>query len=191
MRIFGADLRELAVASGAGTIVALDAEGAVATVAAVADLPALAREIATLTAGEPFLLAVDVPVAVGPTVGKARRVDGWVRRRLGVRLPAVSPGETPYVTGSELITALAMAGHPCLPFPDRDRRQSGLAEIHPELVAKAVLWESSTAATARDLPDREAVLRALPVPVYREARPGRMTWGECYAALDRLLATSG
>jgi hypothetical protein len=192
MRIFGADLRELAVASGTGTIVALDARGAVANVAFVGDLPALARELHTQTSGEPFLLAVDVPVAVGPALGKARRVDGWVRRRLGVRLKTAKPDGTPYVSGSELITALAMAGHPCLPFPDRDRRQSGLAEIHPELVAKALLWESSTAATARELPDREAILRALSVPAYRDVRPGRASWGERYASLDAAVrAVSG
>ena len=187
MRILGADLRELDVASGTGTIVALDAEGAVATVARVDDLPSLAREVSTLTAGEPFLLAVDVPVASGPTAGKPRRVDGWVRRRLGVRLPTVKPGGAPYVSGSELISALAMAGHPCLPYPDRDRRQSGLAEVHPELVAKALLWESGTAATARDLPDRESVLRAIPIPTYRDLRPGKTIWGERYASLDAAL----
>ena len=187
MRILGADLRELDVASGTGTIVALDAEGAVATVARVDDLPSLAREVSTLTAGEPFLLAVDVPVASGPTAGKPRRVDGWVRRRLGVRLPTVKPGGAPYVSGSELISALAMAGHPCLPYPDRDQRQSGLAEVHPELVAKALLWESGTAATARDLPDRESVLRAIPIPTYRDLRPGKTIWGERYASLDAAL----
>jgi hypothetical protein len=184
MRIFGADLRVLDVTSGTGTIVALDVEGDVATVARVFDLPGLARELATLTAGEPFLLAVDVPVAGGPTPGKARRVDGWVRRRLGVRLPSARPGGAPYLSGPELITSLAMAGHPCLPFPDRDRRQSGLVEIHPELVEKALLWETSTAATAHDLPDREAILRALPVSEYRNARQTQSPWAERYASLD-------
>jgi predicted RNase H-like nuclease len=184
MRIFGADLRELDVASGTATIVALDADGAIATVARVGDLPGLAREVSRLTAGEPFLLAVDVPVAAGQTAGKARRVDGWVRRRLGVRIPTAKPGGAPFVGGSELVTALAMAGHPCLPFPDRDRRQSGLAEVHPELVAKALLWESSTASTARDLPEREVILRAVPVPEYRTVRPTRTAWAEHYALLD-------
>jgi len=192
MRIFGADLRELDVAVGFGTIVALDPTGLVATVARVGDLPALAREVSTLAAGEPFLLAVDIPVALGQTAGKARRVDGWLRRRLGVRIPTARPGGAPYLTGSELITALAMGGHPCLPFPDRDRRQSGLAEVHPELVAKALLWESSTAAAARELQDREAILRALPIPEYRNLRPARGAWAEHYASLDAALrALSG
>ena len=192
MRIFGAELRDLEVASGAGTIVALDGDGSVATVARVGDLSGLAREVSRLTAGEPLLLAVDVPVALGGKAGKSRRVDGWVRRRLGVRIPASRPGGAPYLAGSDLLTALAMAGHPCLPYPDRDRRQSGLAEIHPELVAKALIWESSTAASAHDLQDREAVLRALPVPVYRSPRPARAAWAERYAALDAALrAVSG
>ena len=187
MRIFGAELRELDVGSGTGTIVALDADGAVATVARVGELPALTREISTLTAGEPFLLAVDVPVAVGGKSGKPRRVDGWLRRRLGVRIPVSRTGDASSLGGSDLLTALAMAGHPCLPFPDRDRRQSGLVEIHPELCAKALIWESSTAASAHDLQDRESVLRALPVPEYRTVRPGRATWADRYAALDATL----
>ncbi len=187
MRIFGADIRELDVASGFGTIVALDAKGLVPTVARVRELPALAREISTLAAGEPFLLAVDVPVASGPIAGKARRVDEWLRRRLGVRIPTARPGGDRYLTGSELITALAMGGLPCLPFPDRDRRRSGLAEIHPELVAKALLWESGTAASARELQDREGILRALPIPEYRNLRSGRGGWAEQYASLDAAL----
>ena len=186
MRIFGADLRELDVAVGFGTIVALDANGLVAHVARVGDLPGLAREISTLAAGEPFLLAVDAPVAAGGPAGKPRRIDGWLRRRLGVRIPTARPGGAPYLTGSELINALAMGGHPCLPFPDRDRRHSGLAEIHPELVVKALVWESSTAA-ARELPDREAILRALPIPEYRNLRAPRDTFAEQYAALDAAL----
>jgi predicted RNase H-like nuclease len=187
MRILGADLRQLDSISGQGTLVALDADGAVATVARVGDLPALAREVTSLTAGEPFLLAVDIPVAASGAAGKARRVDGWVRRRLGVRLPGAKPGARPFVSGSELITSFAMAGHPCLPFPDRDRRQSGLVEIHPELVAKALLWESSTASSAADLPDREAILRALPVPAYRDLGQAPSPWAERYALLDAAL----
>ena len=186
MRIFGADLRELDVAVGGGTIVALDADGLVATVTRVGDLSGLAREISRLSADEPFLLAVDVPVAAGGPAGKARRIDGWLRRRLGVRIPTARPGGTSYLTGSELINALAMGGHPCLPYPDRDRRHSGLAEIHPELVVKALVWESSTAA-ARELPEREAILRALSIPGYRNLRAPRNTFVEQYVSLDAAL----
>ncbi len=184
MRILGADLRDLEAGSGAGTIVSLDAEGAVASVARVDSLPAFAREVASLAGGEPFLLAVDVPVASGAPAGKSRRVDGWLRRRLGVRIPPARPGGTAFLTGPDLITALATAGSPCLPYPDRDRRKAGLVEIHPELVAKALLWDASAAAAARDLPDREAVLQALPVPEYRGARFSRGAWAELFAALD-------
>jgi predicted RNase H-like nuclease len=192
MRILGADLRELGAAAGSATIVGLDPTGAVASVARVGDVPALAREVAAHAAGEPFLLAVDVPVVVGATPGKARPVDGWMRKRLGVRLPTPWTGALPEITGPELITALAMAGHPCLPYPDRDRRQSGLVEIHPELVVKALIWESRTAAAAADLPDREAILRALPVPQYRDTRQARTGFAERYAALDAALhALSG
>jgi hypothetical protein len=192
MRIFGADLRELDVATGVGTIAALDAAGLVANVARVNDLAGLTREIATLSAGEPFLLAVDVPVAGSGPAGKARRIDGWLRRRLGVRIPTSRRGGAPFLTGSELINAFAMGGHPCLPFPDRDRRLSGLAEVHPELVVKALVWESSLA-SAHELPEREALLRALPVPEYRTFRAKQPAWVESYAALDaalRVLSTA-
>jgi hypothetical protein len=188
MRIFGADLRDLAGTNGTATLVALDAQGSIAGVSRVGDLPALAREISKLTAGEPFLLAVDIPIA-GGVPGKPRRVDGWVRRRLGVRLPASTPGGAPFLTGAELITALATGGHPCLPFPDRDRRQSGLAEIHPELVVKALIWEGSAAAAARELPDREAILHALAIPEYRTLRQARAGWAERYASLDAAIHT--
>jgi hypothetical protein len=177
MRIIGADLREIDVAVGAA-IVALDDRGSVAAVARASDLAGLAREVAKLAAGDPYLLAVDVPVASSGS-GKPRRVDGWVRRRLGVRLPAASP-----VGGAELIHALAVAGVPCLPFPDRDRRQSGLLESHPELTIKSLTWESSAAAASADLPERDAVLRALAVPEYRGPRAARAGWPERYAALD-------
>src|SRR5262245_15143319 len=102
MRILGADLRELDVASGTGTVVALDAKGAIATVARVGDLAALAREVSSLTAGEPFLLAVDVPVAGAASPAKPRRVDGWLRRRLGVRLTTARTDGGAYVSGSDL-----------------------------------------------------------------------------------------
>jgi hypothetical protein len=181
MRIFGADLRDIDVPELGGTIVALDASGALVSVARVADLPALAREISKLTAGEPFLLALDLPVASGGG-GKGRRVDGWLRRRLGVRIPVGTPA-----SGAELTNALAIAGLPCLPFPDRDRRHSGLVEVHPELVLKSLLWERSAAAEARNLPDRESILRALPVPDYRGRRPARGSWALRYASLDSAL----
>jgi len=187
MRIFGADLRDLDGTSGHGTIVALDAAGSATQIARVGDLPAFAREVSKLAVGEPFLLAVDVPVAGAGAAGKPRRVDGLLRRRLGVRIPNGRAAGSPFVAGSELLAALATAGHPCLPFPDRDRRQSGLVEVHPELVAKALMWESSAAAHARDLPEREAILRALDVPEYRSSRPGRADWASRFAGLDEAI----
>jgi hypothetical protein len=62
MRIIGADLREIDVAVGAA-IVALDDRGSVAAAVRAFDLSGLAREVAKLAAGDPYLLAVDVPVA--------------------------------------------------------------------------------------------------------------------------------
>jgi len=177
MRILGADLRDLGAAGGEATAVSWDEPGAAAR---AGDLPAVAREVARLAGGEPFVLAVDVPVAGVSPEGKPRRVDGWLQRRIGVRLPP--RGDAP--TGAALLAALATAGHPCLPYPDRDRRQAGLAEIHPELVLKALVWERSVAASARELAQREAVLRALEIPAYRGARVARASDEERYAGLD-------
>jgi hypothetical protein len=186
MRIFGAGLRELDTPAAAATMVALDARGMVASSVRLGDLPSLGREIAAMTSGEPFLLAVDVAVA-GPVAPKPRRVEGWVRRRLGVRLPPPASEGARGLSGGALVSALATAGLPCLPYPDRDRRQSGLAEIHPELVAKALIWEGSAAAAAHAIGDREAVLRALPVPAYGTRAPAKAAWAERYAAVDEIL----
>jgi predicted RNase H-like nuclease len=183
MRILGADLRALEATSGEGTIVLLDAEGAIAATARAGDVTATAREAVRLAAGEPFLLAVDVPVAGPASAGRPRRVDGWLQRRLGVKLPHAKARAGTAVRGADLLAALATAGQPCLPYPDRDRRRSGLAEIHPELVHKALAWEASAAA-ASDLPDRDAILRALSPPEYRGARARRGGVAERYAAVD-------
>ena len=189
MRILGADVRDLTSTGGAGTIVALDAGGTIASTAACEGIAGLAREVARLTGGEPFLLAVAIPVCA-PDGVRSRRVDGWISRRLGVRIPVGRAGGPTSPSGPDVLTALATAGHPCLPYPDRDRRRSGLAEIHPELVLKALAWEAF-ASTARDLPDREAVLRALPVPEYRGARASRLDWAQRWALVDAALRWLG
>ena len=182
MRILGATVRELTPSGGRGALAALDADGRIATLTAIDGVPALTREAVRLAAGEPFLLAADLAIVQGS--GKSRRVDGWVHRRLSVRLAAVRASSLP---GSELVAALAAAGQPALPYPDRDRRRTGLVEIHPELVLKALLWESSAAASSPSLPDREEILRALEVPVYRGAKLTRASWAERFALLDRAL----
>jgi len=170
-------------------VVALDAAGSVAVFARIEDPAALARETGRLASGEPFLLAVDVPVA-GDGGGKPRRVDGWLHRRLGVRIAPRKGGAAARIAGPELLAALATSGHPCLPFPDRDRRRSGLAEVHPEPVLKAIVWEASAAAQAREIPDREAILRALPIPDYRGSKP-RASWADRFGALDAALRIAG
>jgi hypothetical protein len=185
MRILGATLREVTPAGGRGALVALDPQGGLASSAPFDGVGALTREVGRLAAGEPFLLAVDVAIVSPQGTGKPRRVDGWIQRRLGVRLAASRSGSH----GADLITALATAGHPALPYPDRDRRRTGLVEIHPELVLKAIVWESSAAAGAPQLPDREDVLRAIEIPVYRGARVARAPWADRFAALDRAIRT--
>jgi len=184
MRILGATVRELTSSGGRGALAVLDPEGRLASVAAIDGLAALTREAGRIAAGEPFLLAVDLAIVTPASAAKTRRVDGWIHRRLGVRLAAARAAALP---GSELVAALSAAGHPALPYPDRDRRRTGLVEIHPELVLKALLWESSAAAAAPSLPDREEVLRALEVPLYRGTKLARASWAERFAALDRAM----
>jgi hypothetical protein len=181
MRILGADVRELTATDGSGTVVALDATGSISALAPVEGVASLAREVARLAAGEPFLLAVDVAVQGAATADKPRRLERALQRRLGVRLPAPLPGA---VTGFDLLAGLAAAGHPCLPYPDRDRRRSGLAEIHPEFVLKALIWEASAAVDAKELPDRESLLRAVEPPAYRGTKLTRAGWAARWSAVD-------
>jgi predicted RNase H-like nuclease len=193
MRILGADVRDLTATGGGGTVVALDERGDVAASAHVDGLTAFAREVVKLSAGEPFLLAVDIPVvSPGGPLAK-RRVDRFLQRRLGVKWPGPSPGPPAPVSGTDLLASLATAGQPCLPYPDRDRRQAGLAEAHPEVTAKALLWEGSAAASATQLPDRDLLLRAVEPPSYRSSRLSREDWPPRWTAVDaavRALASS-
>lgn len=184
MRILGADVRRLDPADGSGTVVALDGRGAVSGSARVEGYATLAREVSRFAQEEPFLMAVDVAVVASTGSEKSRRPDRWLQRRLGVKLPPARPG-------ADLIAALATAGLPCLPYPDRDRRRSGLAEVHPEAVLKALAWETSAAAEAPQLPDREAVLRAVDVPVYRGAKLARAPWAARWAAVDAAVRAAG
>lgn len=200
MRVFGADLAALAepgAADAAGTVVLLGADGRVATLRRVASIAEAAGGIAELSGeDEPYLAAVNLPVVVPEKASKARPFEGLIRRRLGWKMPpggraSLSPMRGG-VGGEALASALAAAGHPCLPYPDRDGRKSGLAEIHAPLVLKALLWEGSPAGATPQHPDRENAIRAYgPLP-YRAAAAGtRSTWAERAVALDLVLRGLG
>lgn len=189
MKIIGADLST--TGHGENTLVLLDETGRVAAVRHPPLLPAVAVEIGELAGGEPFLVGVDLPVVVPGRAARNRPVDSLVRRRLGHRIApggrgALGTGRA--VTGEALLAALAAAGVPCLPYPDRDRRTSGLAEIHPGLVLKALLWESSPAARSSGQADRTELFRAYAMPEYR-IRTGRSrsSWADRAVALDLAL----
>ena len=191
MKILGVDLtREPAAGSSEHTLVVLDDAGRVSATLRVPSLASVAASVAQLAQGEPFVLAVNVPVVLASAKpGRARRVELLVQRRLGVRLAhahrASSSG--PRILGDALLAGLATAGVPCLPSPDRDRRRSGLAETHPELTLKALFWESSTFADS-DTARVQELLRALTIPAYRRARmPSRASWVGQAAALDQVL----
>jgi predicted RNase H-like nuclease len=194
LKILGADL-----SFGIGgaeprmsTLVLLDAHGRVAGARSPATLPELAAAVRDMVGDETFLLGVNIPVVVPERPGARRAVENLVQRRLGFRLShggrvsvQASRGA---VSGESLLAALAVVGHPCLPYPDRDMRRAGLAEVHPGLVAKALFWESSVAARLPEFQARGEVFRALTLPECRVAgRRRRSSWSERAAALDLLL----
>jgi len=166
------------------------------TIQHVPSLPAVATAVAGLAAGEPFLLGVNVPMVVPSKSTRARPVESLVRRRFGFRMApggrAAPGGSLPPVVGETLLAGLAAAGLPCLPYPDRDRRQSSMAETHPALILKTLLWESSPLASAGDQAVREHLFRAYGPPAYcpplARARSG---WAERAASMDVILRALG
>ena len=194
MRILGADLqRESAVEH---TVALLDDAGLAAKIQHVASLPAVAAAVAQLATGEPFLLGVNVPVVVPAKSTRARPVENLVRRRFGFRMApggrGASNADLAPVIGETLQAGLAAAGQPCLPYPDRDRRQSCLGETHPGLILKALLWESSALVSTGNQAVREQLFRAYAPPAYRPrlART-RRGWAEHAAGMDVVLRALG
>jgi hypothetical protein len=95
--------------------------------------------------------------------------------------------------GDALLAGLAAAGQPCLPYPDRDRRQPGLAETEPGLTLKCLLWETSALAAAPGTPaGREVLFRASSAPPHRAGTTrSTMAWAELASNLDLLLRALG
>ena len=126
------------------TLVLLDEAGRVCKVDRVESFSAIAPAVGHLVGDDVFLLGVDVPVVVPAKPVRGRPVESLIRRRFGLRLPpgGRASSETGGLRGEALMAGLATAGLPSLPYPDRDRRRSGLAETHPLLILKALLWQS-------------------------------------------------
>ena len=198
MRVLGADLPRETPGTGPPehTVVLLEEDGRVGRVEHVASLPAVAAAVGTLAGGEPFLLGVNVPVVVPAKPARARPVENLVRRRFGVRMPAggrgAAGGEAQGIPGETLMAGLAAAGQPCLPYPDRDRRQRGLAEAHPALILKSLLWQASPLAQARDQSARDLLFRAYEPPLYRTSRSrSRAGWAERASGMDLVMRALG
>jgi len=198
MKIIGVDLGRRGPGGEAGpsTLVALDADGRVSAVRHAANLPGVADAIRDLSGGEPFLAGVDIAVVTAGKPSRSRPVENVIRRRLGHRLRpgarAVPGGEPAAIAGESLLAGLAAAGHPCLPYPDRDRRSSGLAEIHPDLTLKGLLWEVSGLRHAASGALREELFRALLPPCYRtEDSPKRSSWAERLMVIDLVIRMLG
>lgn len=189
MRVLGADLGgfDADTPGGEGTLVRLDPAGRVESTRLPRSLPDLARDVLELTGDEPFTLAINVPVVPSARPGKPRPFESVLRRRLGFRPPAAGP-----VTGPAILAALAALDRACVPWPDRDRRRSGLAEVHAGLALKALLWEGSPIAGLASHPDREGAFRAYgPLPYRAVGAPSRSGWADRAAALDLTLRGLG
>jgi len=194
VRILGADLVREAPPDGSAehTLVLLDDDGRVVRSERVGTLPEVAATVGAWAVGDSFLLGVNFPVVLPARAARARPVESQVRRRLGFKLPpggrASLAAEPLGIAGEALIAGLATAGLPCLPYPDRDRRKSGLAESYPGLSLKALLWESSNLTDPSSQARNEELFRAYAAPPYRTARlPARIGWSERAIALDLLL----
>jgi predicted RNase H-like nuclease len=198
VRILGADLPHETSGDERPelTVVLLDEDGRTTSVEHVSSLPAVAEAVGRLAAGEPYLLGVNVPVVVPSKQARVRPVENLVRRRLGFRMPAggrsALSSDVHGVAGETLMVGLAAAGQPCLPYPDRDRRRTGLAETHPALILKSLLWESSPLAAAEDQSAQEQLFRAYEPPPYRASQGrARANWAERASNLDLILRALG
>lgn len=196
MRILGADIAAEPFPGRGGTLVALDEAARVVAVRNPSTLLETASAVIDLAGDEPFLLGIGLPVVVPMGEGRGRAVDHLVQRRLGVRLRAVGRPPSPGgrgVSGDALLGALAAAGRPCLPYPDRDRRTSGLAEAPPALALKVLLWEGSILSAGVPEVARVERFRALEPPEYRSSggRARGAAWASRAAALDLALRSVG
>ena len=195
MRILGVDLARQA-RQAEHVLVLLAADGQVEAMQRVPTLPAVVAALAQLVGDESFVLGVNAPVIVPARPARARPVESLVRRRFRYRLPqggrATLQSEPGGVVGDALIAGLAAAGLPCLPYPDRDGRRSGLAETYPGLVLKALLWDTSALAARAEATGREELFRATaPMPYRAAAMPARTGWADQAVALELLLRAVG
>lgn len=198
VRILGINLPRETRSAGAPscTLVLLDDVGTVARVERAETLPEVAATVAKLADGDPFLLGVNVPVVVPAKVARSRPIESLMRRRFGFRMRAggraALSAEAGGVAGEALMAGLAAAGHPCLPYPDRDRRQSGLAETYPALILKSLLWSGSSIGSTRGHRDRQELFRAYAAPAYRTADlPAKTNWAGQAVAIDLVLRSLG
>ena len=195
MKLLGIELATPHVEDGGTrTLVLLDDKGGAEKIVHVDGLPAIATEVGRLAEGEPFLLGVDIPVVVPAKAARVRSVESLIRRRFRQKMNAGgrAAAEGTGLPGEMLMAALATMGFPCLPYPDRDRRSSGLAETLPPLILKSLLWQHSRVGEDHDVPGREDLFRAWTPPAYRRsALPARSGWADQAIALETTLSALG
>ncbi len=178
MNIFGADLARPNPAEEAPewTLVALDRSGKIRDVRRPSSIGALITEISAWTGDDPFLLGVDIPVVLPARETRTRPFEGVLRKKLGVRIPpggrAALPTGERSVTGEKLLAGLAGAGLACLTWPDKNRRTSALAEIHPAPALKSLFWIDAALGAGLSQEERAELCRATPIPAYAPV-PGK------------------
>ena len=192
MNVFGADLAQGIPDKGSPmwTLVATDDSGTITEIRRPSSLPGLVAEIAALTGGNPFLLGVNIPVAIPARPTRSRPFEGVLRKKFGSRIQVGQRPEERRITGEQLLGALASAGHACLTYPDRNSHNSGLAEIHPGPALKGLLWIGSRVGAGLTDDDREPYCRSYKVPLYRRTDIRRRTGREAIASTLDLLIRS-
>ena len=196
MRVLGADLPRSGDAAAEATIVQLGADGRIARVEHLASLPEVAAAVGHLAGDEPFLLGINTPVVIPGKLVRSRPLESLVRRRFGFKLPpggrSALAAEPAGIASEALMAGLAAAGHPVIPYPDRDRRRPGVAEVWPALVLKALLWSRGHLGGGADEEQRRALFQGYAPPTYRAAQlPARTPWMERLARLDQTLRAMG
>jgi hypothetical protein len=196
VKIFGADLARTGPDNETQewTLVHLDPSGSVQAVHHPSSLGGLIAEMSELAEDDPFLLGVNIPVAIPTKASRTRPFESLIRKKFGIRIQpggrnAPKSGEGA-VTGEKLLAGLAGAGLACLTYPDKNRTTSALAEIHPGPTLKSLLWIGSELGKNLSQAEKESLCRSYQSPAYHPGLGRRKReWTEFLPALDLLLRT--
>jgi len=194
VKIFGADLARTGQNNETPewTLVYLDTSGSVQRVHHPSSLGGLIAEISEMAGDDPFLLGLNIPVAVPAKSSRTRPFESVLRKKFGIRIQPggrnALHGSEGALTGEKLLAGLAGAGLACLTYPDKNRRTSALAEIHPGPALKSLLWIGSELGKNLPQDERESLCRSWQSPAYQPGSGRRKReWTEFLPSLDLLI----